>query len=220
MLTVALDVDTLDEVQDLVDELGSLATHYKVGSYLYTKYGPEVIRTLTDRGKEIFLDLKYHDIPSVVGKAVGSLENPGVVMCTVHGSGGVEMMQAASEAAPAHLDVIAVTTLTSDQRGPLYRKVDRMAREAVGKGQLDGVVYPPSALKFLNLNYGSTHDFLQVTPGIRPEGVEIEDDDQNERRVMAPKEALSAGSSMLVIGRPIYQSPNPRATVEGILDSI
>jgi orotidine-5'-phosphate decarboxylase len=222
----ALDLPTLDEAMALVDQLGSRIGRYKIGSKLFTKYGPDILEALAERDVEVFLDLKYHDIPSVVADAVrnaAAFDN--VFMVTVHASGGEKMVGMAAEAAHEAADgprVVAVTALTSlsepeirafGVESSLESWAEMLAKSAISAGA-DGVVC--SALEAERFRGVLGDDPLLVTPGIRLE--DAGDDDQT--RVMTPGRALRAGSSFLVIGRPIYQADDPVAAVETIGDAL
>ncbi len=222
----ALDLPTLDEAVALVDTLGGRIVRYKIGSKLFTKYGPRILEALAERGVEVFLDLKYHDIPSVVADAVrNAAEFDNVFMVTVHASGGEKMVRMASEAAGESEDgpdVVAVTALTS-LSAPEIRAfgvdsslddwAETLARSAVSAGA-DGVVC--SALEARRFRDILGDGPLLVTPGIRL-GDAVDDD---QTRVMTPGRALAAGSDFLVIGRPIYRADDPVAAVETIGESL
>jgi orotidine-5'-phosphate decarboxylase len=222
----ALDLPTLEEAVALVDTLGARIAHYKIGSKLFTKYGPRILEALAERDVQVFLDLKYHDIPSVVADAVrNAAEFENVFMVTVHASGGERMVRQASEAArefEAGPKVVAVTALTSlseaeirafGVEASLDDWAEQLAESAVSAGA-DGVVC--SALEAQRFRAVLGREPLLVTPGIRLAGAA--DDDQT--RVMTPGRALSAGSDFLVIGRPIYQADDPAAAVNAIGESL
>jgi orotidine-5'-phosphate decarboxylase len=225
---VALDVDSRARALELVTTLRGLVGGVKVGSRLFTMEGPSFIRELTDAGTRVFLDLKFHDIPNTVAQAVEAGTATGAWMLNVHASGGVPMMQAAARAAADTADklglprpmVIAVTVLTSmdadtlQQVGvsrPLMDQVVTLADMARTAG-LDGVVASPLETAAIRTRCGP--DFLVVTPGIRGAAAGTEKNDQN--RTMGPAEAVRAGSSYLVVGRPIIAAPDPRAAAEAI----
>jgi orotidine-5'-phosphate decarboxylase len=227
-LIVALDVPTAAAAIDLVNQLEDVAGAFKVGSQLFTAEGPALVRALTDRGLRVFLDLKFHDIPNTVAQAVEAATLTGAWMINVHASGGVPMMQAAAKAAvdtarmarkPKPL-VIAVTVLTSMDEPtlhdlgvsrPLMEHVVELARMAQRAG-LDGVVASPLETREIRDTCGS--DFAVVTPGIRGAAAGVEKNDQN--RTMGPGDAIKAGSTYLVVGRPIIAAPDPRAAAEAI----
>ncbi len=228
-LLVALDVDAAADALALADTLRGVAGGFKIGSRLFTAEGPSVVSRLTDRGDRVFLDLKFHDIPSTVAGAVEAAARLGVWMLNVHASGGLDMMRAARTAAaetsarrgnPAPL-VIAVTVLTSLEPADLARlgvgddvgrHVDRLARLAADAG-LDGIVASPQ--EAARIRRWADGRFLIVTPGIR---VGAPTDDQV--RTSGAAEALRAGASYLVVGRPIIKAADPRAAAEAIAHSV
>ena len=223
-LIVALDVSSAAQAQKIVTALGDSVTFYKVGMQLYTAEGPGIVRDLVRAGRRVFLDLKYHDIPNTVGAAVREAGKLGVSLLTVHGSGGSKMLRAATEAAresnPA-MKVIAVTVLTSmDQddlneimHGNLEEQVVHVAGIALKAG-CHGVVSSAREVRALRTRMGS--DFLVITPGVRPAGAAHGD----QARVVTPAEAIAAGSTHLVVGRPITAAPNPAREAEKIIQEI
>ena len=223
-LIVALDVSSAAQAQKIVTALGDSVTFYKVGMQLYTAEGPGIVRDLIRAGRRVFLDLKYHDIPNTVGAAVREAGKLGVSLLTVHGSGGSKMLRAATEAAresnPA-MKVIAVTVLTSmDQddlheimHGNLEEQVVHVAGIALKAG-CHGVVSSAREVRALRTRMGS--DFLVITPGVRPAGAAHGD----QARVVTPAEAIAAGSTHLVVGRPITAAPNPAREAEKIIREI
>lgn len=223
-LIIPLDVPTQAEALALVDRLGARADFYKVGLELYTRAGPDVVRTLVDRGKRVFLDLKLHDIPNTVGRAVAVASDLGVDLLTIHGAGGPTMLERAVEGRTGDLRLLAVTVLTSlspDEMGTVWGREIGSVREEVGRlatlaedAGVDGVV--ASALEASWLRNRVADDFLIVTPGIRPAGASR--DDQN--RVATPAEAVEAGADYLVVGRPITQAPDPEAALHAVLAEI
>lgn len=226
-LIVALDVDTLDEAKALVDQLGQDVTIFKVGSQLFTACGPEVIRYLIKAGKKVFLDLKFHDIPNTVANAVSAAVglkegDQSIFMCTVHTSGGREMLQRAVGAATKTAQnigvtqplLVGITVLTSEEkRNNILELVLERARLAKESG-LDGVVVSCQEAAMIRDKFGD--DFVIVTPGIRPEGSQAED----QKRVATPSEAIDNGSDFLVVGRPIIKADNPSEVTKQILSSI
>jgi len=230
-ILVALDVPTAAQALALADTLRGVVGGYKIGSQLFTSEGPSIVRTMVDRGDRVFLDLKFHDIPNTVRGSVTAATGLGVWMVNVHAAGGRPMMDAAREAAekaagqgrPRPL-VIAVTVLTSldaatlasvgVSRDPLaqVRHLATLARDA----GLDGVVASPQETRAIRDACGP--DFIVVTPGIRGGGAQTGKDDQ--QRTLSPAEAMSAGSSYLVIGRPITGAADPRAAAEAILSEL
>jgi len=213
---------------ELVTCLRGLAGGVKVGSRLFTMEGPSFIRALADQGAKVFLDLKWHDIPNTVAQAVEAGTATGAWMMNVHASGGVPMMQAAARAAAETADrlgrprplVIGVTVLTSMDAGtlqqlgvnrPLMDQVVTLAEMAQSAG-LDGVVASPLETAAIRARCGG--DFLVVTPGIRGASAGAEKNDQN--RTMGPAEAVRAGASYIVGGRPIIAASDPRQAAEAI----
>lgn len=228
-LLIALDVDSGERALDLATELRDVAGGFKVGSRLFTSEGPTLVRSLTLAGHRVFLDLKFHDIPNTVAQAVDSAVATGAWMVNVHASGGVPMMRAAATAAadaatrlgrPAPL-VIAVTVLTSmdDEtlratgvQRPLLEHVVALALMAKTAG-LNGVVASPHETAAIRAACGP--GFAIVTPGIRGAAAGTEKNDQS--RTMGPAEAVQAGASYIVVGRPIISAPDPRAAAERIV---
>ena len=225
-ILAALDVDTADAAYAIADTLRGVVGGFKIGSRLFTSHGPSVVETLVARGDRVFLDLKFHDIPNTVAGAVAAATRLGVWMVNVHASGGHAMMKAACEAADAESLrlsrprplLIAVTMLTSLSEetmgeigvaGALASQVGRLAMLAQSAG-LDGVVASPQEIALIRNRCGKTFEI--VTPGIRG----TSDDKGDQRRTMTATEALSAGASYLVVGRPIIAAPDPRAAAERI----
>ena len=227
-LLVALDVETGDRALALASGLHDIVGGFKVGSRLFTLEGPALVHAMVATGARVFLDLKFHDIPNTVAKAVDSAVQTGAWMINVHASGGVPMMKAAllagREAAarmgrPAPL-LIAVTVLTSMDEGtlratgverPVLEQVVTLARMTQDAG-LDGVVASPWEIQAIRAACGP--DFAIVTPGIRTAADAGRDD---QHRTMGPAEAVSAGANYIVVGRPIIAAANPRAAAEKIV---
>ena len=231
-LLIALDVPTGSEALRLADLLRGTVGGFKIGSQLFTAEGPAIVRALTGKGDRVFLDLKFHDIPNTVANAVAAATSLGVWMVNVHASGGTKMMQAAAEAARKSAGaegrqaplVIAVTVLTSmtaaalSESGtnvPVIDQVSRLARLAQQSG-LDGVV--ASAQETSTIRGRCGPGFVIVTPGIRGGAAATPKDDQE--RTLTAGSAIAAGSSYLVVGRPVIAAPDPRAAAERIADEI
>lgn len=220
-LIVALDVSSSAEVQKLMGPIGESVETYKVGMQLYTAVGPQIVRDLIAAGKKVFLDLKYNDIPNTVSAAVREAARLGVAMLTVHASGGSKMLRAATEAKDS-LKILAVTVLTSmDEEGVrqvgvrdgIEDQVLRLARLALDAG-CDGVVSSAQEVKFLRAKLGD--GFLIVTPGVRPAGTAHGD----QARVVTPREAIAAGATHIVVGRPITAAADPAREAEKIVKEI
>ena len=225
-LLVALDVDTIAEARAMAGRLRGVVGGFKIGSRLFTSEGPALVEELTARGDRVFLDLKFHDIPSTVAGAIAAATRLGVWMVNVHASGGSAMMRAARAAAdeeaarrsrPAPL-VIAVTMLTSLDQGALTEiglaatvaaQVERLAALTEAAG-LDGVVASPQEIALVRRACGPR--FAIVTPGIRGAG----DAKGDQSRTLSAADALAAGASYLVVGRPIIAAADPRAAAERI----
>ncbi|MCE9946458.1 orotidine-5'-phosphate decarboxylase [Hafnia paralvei] len=225
-ILVALDYADKNAALAFVDNIDPRDCRLKVGKEMFTLYGPQLVSELQQRGFEIFLDLKFHDIPNTAAHAVAAAAELGVWMVNVHASGGARMMNAAREAlVPFGKDaplLIAVTVLTSmeaeDLRGIGIEQspadyAERLAKLTKACG-LDGVVC--SAHEATRLKNSCGKDFKLVTPGIRPEGSAAGD----QRRIMTPVEAVQAGVDYMVIGRPITQSATPAETLRSILNSL
>ena len=218
-IIVALDVATSEEAVALVRRLSPLAGFFKVGLQLYTAAGPEIVRAVRDLGGRVFLDLKLHDIPNTVARAVESAGSLGVDMLTLHLSGGRAMIEAAVRSAAPEMLLLGVTVLTSVDEAALREigvvsameeQVLRLAQLGVESG-IGGLVASPHELAPLRSAYGAKIKI--VTPGIRPTGSPADD----QKRAMTPAEALKAGADFLVIGRPITAAPDPRAALEQIV---
>lgn len=224
-LIVALDVSTAAAARKIVAAVGDSALAYKVGMQLYTAEGPSFVRELVGSGRRVFLDLKYHDIPNTVASAVREAAQLGVSLLTVHASGGGKMLRAAVETARAakpDLMVMAVTVLTSMNdvdlgmiglRGGVLDQVLRLAALALSNG-CQGVVASAHEAAALRQEFG--RDFAIVTPGVRPAGSGHDD----QARVVTPAEAIAAGASHIVVGRPITEAADPAAEARAILGQI
>ena len=221
-LIIALDVPTQTEALKLVRELSPQVGFFKIGLQLYTAGGPEIVRAILATGAKVFLDLKLHDIPNTVGKAVESAGRLGVQMLTIHLSGGEEMIRAAIDGRQHNMSILGVTVLTSASEQTLREtgvsdKIDnhvlRLAKLGVTTG-IDGVVASPHEIQMLRAEFGDQMKI--VVPGIRPSWSEAGD----QKRVMTPREAFQNGADYLVIGRPIIAHPSPRAAVAKILGEL
>ncbi len=200
-LIVALDVDSNEQATTLVRDLAEVVDIFKVGSQLFTRVGPRIVEFIRDAGKDVFLDLKFHDTPNTVAKAVESAAALKVFMLTVHACGGAEMLKAAARRIPGRPVILGVTVLTSVS-GNVAAEVLRYAKLAKDCG-LSGVVASPHEIKTLRKALGGK--FVIVTPGIRPSWAEAGD----QKRVMTPADAVAVGASYIVIGRPIITAPRP-----------
>lgn len=226
-LIVALDFHKMDDVKNLVNELGDSVVFYKVGMELFYSVGTEVVTWLKSQNKKIFLDLKLHDIPNTVAGGVCSLMNLGADILNVHAAGGYTMMKTAAdrlreESAKAGIvkpKLIAITVLTSINQSEwcgalkISEQVVEFAKTAKNAG-LDGVVASPQEAALIRENCGK--DFLIITPGIRPAGSDIND----QSRISTPAAAIANGANYLVVGRPIRSAENPKLAAENILAEI
>ena len=234
-LIVALDVESGSRALALADSLRDVVGAFKIGSRLFTLEGPSIVRTLTERGDRVFLDLKFHDIPNTVAQAVEAATDLGVWMLNVHASGGRRMMVAAIDAAHETAAkrgqqapfVIAVTVLTSMNETllaevgiqmPVLEEVVRLAQLTQASG-LDGVVASAQETALIRKECGK--NFAIVTPGIRnragePGGGKRDD----QERTMTAAEAIAAGSSYIVVGRPIIAAADPRTAAERLLEGL
>jgi len=206
-LIVALDVDSFAQAAALVERLGEAVDTYKVGSQLFTRVGPPMVEFLHARGRRCFLDLKFHDIPNTVAKAVASATALRVAMLTVHTIGGAAMLRAAANV-PQHPLLLGVTVLTS-VAGDVAAEVVRRAQLAAECG-LEGVVASPHEIKLIRQAVGAK--IVIVTPGIRPAWAEAGD----QKRMMTPAEAVAAGASYIVVGRPILAAADPVAAAQRV----
>ena len=219
-LIVALDFPELEPALALVDRLGDTVEWYKVGKQLFTHYGPMVLKELKNRGKQVFLDMKYHDIPNTVAGAIRSAAAIGADIINVHASGGPAMLAAAAAAAKeTGKTVIAVTVLTSMDQEQLNaiglevtpaQQVSRLARLTEESG-LAGVVCSPLEIELIRAERSG--DFITVVPGIRPAGAAVGD----QKRIMTPALAAKAGASYIVVGRPIIAAEDPVAAAKSVL---
>jgi orotidine-5'-phosphate decarboxylase len=229
-IIAALDVPTAEQALALAQAIAPAVGAFKIGSELFTSAGPDIVRRVRATGAAVFLDLKYHDIPNTVAKAVAGAVRLDIQMLTIHTSGGREMMRAAEESAQRTAQqsgrnaplVLGVTVLTSHDAHTLSetgceanvgRQVERLAQLAAKAG-LRGLVCSP--LEIVALRQCLPGSIQLITPGIRT-GAEKADD---QKRTLTPREALDAGANWLVIGRPIYAAPNPRAAAEAIWSSL
>ena len=221
-IIVALDVPTKRQAIDLVEKLRDRISFFKIGLQLYTAEGPEIVRAVSATGSKVWLDLKLHDIPNTVRRAVESASGLGVQMLTIHLSGGSEMVRAANEARLNNMLLLGVTVLTSATEETLreigiQNRVDdqvlRLAKLGIEAG-IDGVVASSHEIKPLRREFGDKIKI--VVPGIRPSWSEPGD----QKRTMTPCEALEAGADYLVIGRPIIAHPNPNEATKRILEDI
>lgn len=220
-LIVALDFPSADAAMELVDQLQGSCRWFKVGMELYYAAGNRVVEDLRKRGFDVFLDLKLHDIPNTVARAVRTLSSVGASLLTVHAAGGEAMLRAAAAAAvgPDAPQLLAVTVLTSIDQEQLAgtgvpdspeTQVVRLATLAKRSG-INGIVCSPQEVHEVRGVMGSAANL--VTPGIRPAGSDAGD----QRRLATPAQALEAGASMLVVGRPITQAQDPARAAEAIL---
>jgi orotidine-5'-phosphate decarboxylase len=224
-LIVALDVSSAAQARQLIETIGESASTYKIGKQLFTAEGPQIVRDLVASGRKVFLDLKFHDIPSTVAKAVAEAAKLGVSMLTVHASGGGKMLKAAAEAAaqsenkPMLLGVTVLTSLadadlaeigiSSSARTQVLR-LGTLARHAGCGGLVASALEVPELRSLLGT------DFAIVTPGVRPAGAAAGD----QARVLTPKAAIAAGATYLVVGRPILDAPDPAEAAAAIVQEI
>jgi orotidine-5'-phosphate decarboxylase len=225
-IVVALDYNDKAEALTLIDKLDPAMCRLKVGKEMFTLFGPTLVNDIHHRGFELFLDLKFHDIPNTVAKAVSAAADLGVWMTNVHASGGLSMMQAAKKAlegygkdAPLLIAVTVLTSMSDEDLAllginvPASEHVLRLAKLTHQAG-LDGVVCSAQEAHLLKSTFGS--DFKLVTPGIRPAGSDVGD----QHRIMTPAQAMAAGSDYLVIGRPITKAVDPLASLTAIHQSL
>jgi orotidine-5'-phosphate decarboxylase len=225
-VVVALDFNNQAEALTFVDKIQPSDCRLKVGKEMFTYFGPDFVKLLVQRGFDVFLDLKFHDIPNTVAKAVAAAAHMGVWMVNVHASGGKKMMEQAKQALVPFGDnaplLIAVTVLTSMEQDDLLNigitkspadQVLYLANLSYQAG-LDGVVC--SAQEASTLKQALGKDFKLVTPGIRPVGTSVDD----QKRVMTPQQAITIGVDYLVIGRPITKAADPCAVLTEINQSL
>ena len=225
-LIVALDVSTTAEVIQVVERLGDSVSFYKIGLELFSAEGPAVVKAVKSRGKRVFLDLKLHDIPRTVERAVKSGAALGVDLMTIHASGGKTMIRAAKDAALScgtqAPKILAVTVLTSLDQSDLddlgvaremRGQVEAMGRLACGNGA-DGIVCSPKEVANMRAVLGAAA--LLVTPGVRPAGADVGD----QKRVATPAQAVKDGSTHLVVGRPILDAADPCVAARAIMSEM
>jgi orotidine-5'-phosphate decarboxylase len=224
-LIVALDVPGATQARQIVQSIGDAATTFKVGKQLFTAEGPQFVRELVSSGRKVFLDLKFHDIPNTVAAAVKSATELGVAMLTVHASGGSRMLRAATEAAsqsPGRPIMLAVTVLTSFSdadllevgvSGNVLSQVLRLGALARSAG-CGGLVASAKEARELRRELGE--GFAIVTPGVRPAGTAAGD----QARVVTPADAIAAGATHLVVGRPILEAADPAQAAADIVAEI
>jgi orotidine-5'-phosphate decarboxylase len=215
-LIVALDLPSVEAAEAMIGRLGDAVTFYKIGYQLAYAGGLPLIRQLADRGKKVFADLKLHDIGNTVGRGVESIAKSGATFLTVHAY--PQTMKAAVEARGPNLKILAVTVLTSYDDGDLHAAgyrlnvsdlVEARAQQAQVLG-VDGIVCSPEEAAHLHKIVG--HQMHLVTPGIRPAGAATGD----QKRIMTPGRAIAAGADYLVVGRPVVEAADPKATAEAI----
>jgi len=221
-IIVALDVPTKKDALGLVEQLRPEISFFKIGLQLYTAEGPEIVRAVLSTGAKVWLDLKLHDIPNTVARAVESAANLSVDLLTIHLSGGGEMIRAATSARKAKVSILGVTVLTSSTQETLREvgvsaKVDdqvlRLAKLGVENG-IDGVVASPHEISRLRSEFGEK--IIIAVQGIRPAWAKADD----QKRFMTPRAALDAGATYIGIGRPITKHVNPRDAVEKIIEEL
>ena len=221
-IIAALDVPDAEQAIKLAEAIAPAVGAFKIGKELFVSAGPDIVKRVRDTGASVFLDLKFHDIPNTVAKAVASAVRLDVQMLTVHTCGGTAMLKAAVKAAGDGPLVLGVTVLTSMDENDLAEvgvqkspadQVLHLAQLANRAG-LKGLVCSPKEIA--PLREVLPPEVQLVTPGIRPAGSDSDD----QKRVMTPAKAISAGADWLVIGRPIYAAENPRQAAEDILSSL
>jgi orotidine 5''-phosphate decarboxylase, subfamily 1 len=229
-LIVALDVDTKEKALALAETLHSEVKIFKIGSELFTSCGPDIVAAVKKMGSDIFLDLKFHDIPNTVASAAAAATRLGVAILNVHALGGYDMMKKCAESVAAEAKalniskpkVIAVTILTSTDEKTLKMigindnmetqvlKLAKLAKDA----SLDGVVASPSEVKLIRRELGQ--EFVIVTPGVRPAWAAADD----QKRFATPQEAVINGATYIVVGRPIIKAPDPLAAAKKVLEEM
>ena len=229
-LIVALDFSNMDQVTELVEQLGDSVSFYKVGMELFYSVGKEVLEYLNANGKDVFLDLKLHDIPNTTAQGLVALTKLGAKILNVHASGSFSMMQTAAQAVKIEAEkmgiekpkLIAVTVLTSidepnwdalNSKNTIKEQVVALAKLAQKAG-MDGIVASPQEAKMIKEACGE--NFLIVTPGVRPTNAAVND----QSRIATPKMALLDGATHLVVGRPITKADNPKKAAEAILSEL
>ena len=224
-LIAALDTPSLEAGLNLVERLGDSVEWFKVGSKLFCQAGPKAVEELKNRGKKVFLDLKFHDIPNTVANAVSAAAETGADMMNVHASGGMEMMRAAVDAAKSADNppiIIAVTVLTSMDEGQLSQVLGpgatnnperhvALLAELAAKAGMDGVVCSAWEIETIRGIAGS--EFKLIVPGIRPAGAAVGD----QKRVATPALAAEKGADFIVVGRPVYAADNPSEAASAIV---
>lgn len=223
-LIVALDIDTFSEMKSIVESIGEAVSIYKIGHQLFISEGPKTITYLKEQGKDIFLDLKLHEIPNSVASAVKAAGKYGVNMLTVHASGGQKMMQAAVEAANGfpNLRTLALTVITGLSDRDLVDigfEIDstalvlRLAQLAKESG-CHGVIASPKEVESIRNHLGS--EFLIVTPGVRP----LESENHDQHRVGTPQQAIRSGASFIIMGRPIVRATQPALAAKEVISQL
>ena len=219
MIIVAIDENNFKKASELINKLDPKKCMVKIGSVAFNSIGHEIIYYAADQGFKIFLDLKLHDIPNTVKKSIQGLASLPIKMLTIHTSGGKDMMMAAMEAVSGTqikvIGVSALTSLSDDEIDQIYQRtsleqVNAMLDLAESAG-IDGIVCSPHELKLVK----KRGTLLSITPGIR-----LQDSNDDQKRVMTPKEAINLGADYLVIGRPITQSDDIQGTLEDIFNKI
>lgn len=221
-LIVALDFADTTEALDCTEQLASEVSFFKIGLQLYTAAGPEIVRAVMATGAKVFLDLKLHDIPNTVAKAVAAVSELGVAMLTLHLSGGRQMLAAAAASCPPGLLLLGVTVLTSSDDATLretgvesgvQEQTMRLAKLGAAAG-IPGLIASPHEVVALRKQLGTGRTI--ITPGVRPSWAAADD----QKRFTTPREAVANGADYLVIGRPITAQRDPREAVRKILDEL